>query len=125
MSCTRMRNTQFETQREIMVNVTRGLTVKKSRWKSPKSIRNVLMAVICIGAVTSARAQQGGNTTGTTGANFTNAGASGSVFSKIWVGARASAMAGAYTALADDISALYWNPAGIARLPGINVSATY
>ena len=68
---------------------------------------------------------QGGSTLGTTAANFTNAGSSGSAFSKIWVGARASAMGGAYSALADDITALYWNPAGIARLPGINVGATY
>src|SRR5438552_9364332 len=68
---------------------------------------------------------QGGTTVGTTTPDFTNAGSSGSVFSKIWVGARASALAGAYSALADDISALYWNPAGIARLPGVNVGASY
>jgi hypothetical protein len=35
-------------------------------------------------------------------------------------------MAGGFTALADDITALYWNPAGIARMPnGISVGATY
>ncbi len=68
---------------------------------------------------------QGGLTTGTTGQNFTNAGASGSTFTKIWVGARASGLAGAYSGLADDITSLYWNPAGIARLPGVNVSATH
>ena len=34
-------------------------------------------------------------------------------------------MGGAYSALADDITALYWNPAGIARLPGVNVGASY
>ena len=75
--------------------------------------------------VSTASAQNGGSTTGTTGANFTNNGASGSVFSKIWVGARASAMGGAYTAITDDISSLFWNPAGIARLQGINVGAHY
>jgi len=32
------------------------------------------------------------------------------------VGARAIAMAGAFTGLADDTSALYWNPAGIATM---------
>jgi len=68
---------------------------------------------------------QGGVTTGTTGENFQNQGASGATFSKIWVGARASAMGGGFSALADDITALYWNPAGIARLQGINVGASY
>src|SRR5438552_11756854 len=64
-------------------------------------------------------------TTSTTGPNFTNAGSSGSVFTKIWVGARGAGMGGAVSALSDDITALYWNPAGIARLPGVNVGASY
>ncbi len=46
--------------------------------------------------------------TGTTAAQFL----------KIGVGARATAMGGAYVALASDASALYWNPSGIARLSG-------
>ena len=98
---------------------------------APKNIaRRFVLAVAmfacgCLVYGSPVLAQQGGTTLGTTGGNFTNAGASGSVFSKIWVGARASAMAGGYSALADDISALYWNPAGIARLPGINVGASY
>jgi long-subunit fatty acid transport protein len=37
-------------------------------------------------------------------------------FLKIGVGARAAAMGGAFVGVADDASALYWNPAGIARI---------
>ena len=37
-------------------------------------------------------------------------------FLKIGVGARAAAMGGAFVAVADDPSALYWNTAGIARV---------
>lgn len=80
------------------------------------------VATLALSSPASLRAQ---STTSTTGQDFTNAGASGSVFTKIWVGARASGMAGAYTAMTDDITSLYWNPAGIARLPGINIGASY
>jgi long-subunit fatty acid transport protein len=37
-------------------------------------------------------------------------------FLKIGIGARAAGMGGAFVAIADDPSAVYWNPAGIARL---------
>ena len=37
-------------------------------------------------------------------------------FLEIGVGSRAVGMGGAFVAMADDVTALYWNPAGIARL---------
>lgn len=49
---------------------------------------------------------------------FEKVGTIGGQFLKIGVGARATAMAGAFVAVADDPSAAYWNPAGIARLDG-------
>jgi len=40
----------------------------------------------------------------------------GAAFLKMDVGAKAAAIGGAYTALADDVTAIYWNPAGLAQL---------
>lgn len=53
---------------------------------------------------------------------FSKVGFSGMQFLKIGAGARGSAMAGAFTAVADDATALYWNPAGIARLRTIDAA---
>lgn len=46
-------------------------------------------------------------------------GTSAATFLEIGVGSRASAMGGAYSAVANDVSALYWNPAGIAWIDGM------
>lgn len=54
----------------------------------------------------------------------TRVGTRGAAFLNLPVGARAQSLAGAYTALADDISALYWNSAGIGRIDGFAVGAT-
>jgi len=43
------------------------------------------------------------------------AGVSGVQFLKIGVGAKASGMGGAFIATCDDISSIYWNPAGLIR----------
>lgn len=45
-------------------------------------------------------------------------------FLKIGMGARAAAMGDAFTAVADDTSAIYWNPAGLALVRGLGISAT-
>lgn len=52
---------------------------------------------------------------GTTAANFLT----------IPVGARASAMGGAFTAIANDASAAYWNPAGLSKLTNNELNISY
>jgi long-subunit fatty acid transport protein len=57
-------------------------------------------------------------------AQIDNVGTSAANFLKIGIGARAQSMGGSYVALADEVSALYWNPAGIAKIKGRQVSFT-
>ena len=61
--------------------------------------------------------------TGTADAQYQSAGFQSDVskvgssavpFLTIGIGARATAMGGAFTSVASDVTALYWNPAGIA-----------
>jgi len=49
------------------------------------------------------------------------AGEAGFAFLKLGVGARPMGMGGAYVALADDPTAVYWNPAGLANAKGTQV----
>ncbi|HTY09020.1 MAG TPA: PorV/PorQ family protein [Candidatus Edwardsbacteria bacterium] len=51
---------------------------------------------------------------------YSNVGRAGLTFLKIGPGARPVAMGGAFTAIADDASALYYNPAGITRVKKID-----
>ena len=51
-----------------------------------------------------------------TSTNVTQVGTSAATFLNIQVGARAMAMGGAFVASANDATALYWNPAGIAGM---------
>ncbi|HVZ80221.1 MAG TPA: PorV/PorQ family protein [bacterium] len=56
---------------------------------------------------------------------FGEAGYTSANFLKIGTGARAAAMADSFTAVADDPTALYWNPAGLALLSGTGLSTTH
>ena len=57
---------------------------------------------------------------------ITKSGTTAAQFLKIQVGARAIGMGGAYVAQANDVSAIYWNPAGITRIePNGAVSFAY
>ncbi|OQX90055.1 MAG: hypothetical protein B6D65_00060 [candidate division Zixibacteria bacterium 4484_93] len=52
-------------------------------------------------------------------------GTSQAQFLEIGPGARSSGMAGAFLGVADDITAIYYNPAGLARLTGAEFGAGY
>ncbi len=57
--------------------------------------------------------------------DVSGAGTSAAAFLEIGIGARAMAMGGAYASIATDVSALYWNPAGISRIPGMQAEFTH
>jgi len=48
--------------------------------------------------------------------DITKVGTSSAAFLGIDIGARAAAVGGAYVAISDDLSAIYWNPAGLSRI---------
>jgi len=50
---------------------------------------------------------------------------SGAAFLKIGAGARPAAMGGAYTAMADDVNAIYYNPGGLGNLSRRELGATH
>ena len=50
---------------------------------------------------------------------------SGVSFLKLGVGARALGLGSAYTAVANDVTSLHWNPAGLSRLEKNELSATH
>ena len=56
---------------------------------------------------------------------FSKVGVGTGTFLQIPVGARATALGGAFSAISDDPTALFWNPAGITQTKGIGVTAAY
>ena len=75
-------------------------------------MRKLSIAALAVGTVCGALACPGVAST----QEFQKVGTVGAQFLKIGYGARAAGMGGAYTAVAEDASAIFWNPAGIARL---------
>jgi len=62
---------------------------------------------------------------GSSAGEFVKVGAAGSQFLKIGLGARANGMAGAYGGVANDLSSIFWNPAGLADIKGITGDFSY
>ncbi len=56
---------------------------------------------------------------------ITKTGSTAAQFLKLGVGARPIALGGAFVAQANDLSAMYWNPAGLALLPGASVQLAH
>ncbi|MCL2040005.1 MAG: PorV/PorQ family protein [Bacteroidetes bacterium] len=57
--------------------------------------------------------------------SYAKVGMSGGQFLKIAHGARGNGMAGAVSALTDDLSSIFWNPAGIADIPSLSAEFDY
>jgi hypothetical protein len=82
--------------------------------------RSLVLAAVALGATSVAGAQVISVTAG----EFTKVGLAGGQFLKIGVGARGTGMAGAYSGLTNDVSSLYWNPAGIADVKAYAADAS-
>jgi hypothetical protein len=57
--------------------------------------------------------------------SFSKVGTAGAQFLKIAAGARAVGMAEAFSAIVDDATAMYWNPAGLAKVKQQEISFTH
>lgn len=60
-----------------------------------------------------------------TAGEFTKVGLSGGQFMKIGVGARGNGMAGAFSAVANDVSSIFWNPAGMADVKNYSADISH
>lgn len=83
--------------------------MKKIRVNAMKIITSVFVFVLLFGVFSQSFS----------GDKVTNVGTTAAPFLEIGVGARAIGMGGAFVATANDASAMYWNPAGIAGLKRI------
>ncbi|MCH8244883.1 MAG: PorV/PorQ family protein [Bacteroidetes bacterium] len=76
-------------------------------------ISTTIVAVFLIAGSSAGQSLRNGETD-----TITKVGTTSAQFLKIGVGARAIALGGSFVAEANDLSALYWNPAGLAHLQG-------
>lgn len=76
------------------------------------TLRVLVVILATVGSSSIASAQPIAVTAG----EFTKVGLAGGQFLKIGVGARGTGMAGAFSGLANDLTSLYWNPAGVADI---------
>ncbi|HQU72944.1 MAG: PorV/PorQ family protein [Calditrichaeota bacterium] len=77
------------------------------------TLQRLVILILFLGGILTQGTLFAQNTT-----SINRAGTTAAQFLKIGVGGRAIGMGNAYTAIAEDITAVFWNPAGIARIPG-------
>ncbi|MCX7930286.1 MAG: PorV/PorQ family protein [Chlorobi bacterium] len=87
-----------------------------------KTILITLVFGACIGTFVFAQQQ---NAQGSSAGEFRKVGAAGAQFLKIAAGARANGMAGAFSAIANDPTAIFYNNAGIVDISGYMGHFTY
>ncbi len=81
-----------------------------ARIAAPRALASVAGILVILGAVPASGGEPGD---------------AGVAFLKIGVGARAAAMGEAYSAVGQDATAMYWNPAGIANTPASEIHASH
>jgi hypothetical protein len=89
-----------------------------------------LMTAVLIGAVTATVGLKAQDSEGEfrellEQEEFSKVGVGTGTFLQIPVGARGTALGSGFAGVADDASALYWNPAGITQVEGMSVNASY
>lgn len=84
----------------------------------------IVLAIILIGK-TEAFSIGGAVSGSTVGEKFVKVGAAGAQFLKIPIGARANGMAGAYSSVCNDLTSVFWNPAGLADIKYISADFSY
>lgn len=89
-----------------------------------KKILHIFIFGIVLSFATNLSIADDGNTVGSSKGDFLKVGAAGSQFLKIGVGARGSAMS-ANVAVANDLSAIWWNPAGLADVKTIGADFAF
>lgn len=84
-------------------------------------MRRALLAAALLLPPSAARAEKG------TFSDFTDraVGTTGSEFLNMDIGARGIAMGGAYSAVTNDVYSLYWNPAGLQKIPRLSAGFMY
>ena len=90
-----------------------------------KIITLSFIAILFISVVTNVMAVDETDRSSTTVGDITKSGTTGANFLKIDVGARGVGMAGAYGSVANDLSSIYWNTAGLADVDKISVECDY
>jgi hypothetical protein len=89
-----------------------------------KSIKNIMLIAGLILFAANLYAA-GDLTVGTSKGEFIKVGAAGAQFLKMEVGARGNGMAGAFCSTTNDISSVFWNPAGLADVKKIGAEFDY